>query len=275
MQDIPWAQRQDWGLRVPVRNRYFHGKLLDVYHFDLETAYHSDLRKLLNRLVAGYGVLCGLDVEASDDGKRVAITAGTAIDKIGRVIIKTGKPTHHAIPPDVLPAPDEDNSDKPARQKQDEAIQQKPPEEEQEAWVTVAICYRECPGDPTPILAGDCTEGLKCAPGSIYEKYEIVFWPGRQDPFPLWECEMPDWISGGKLDYAALATWVSDSCPEYELADPCIPLANLHLVFEPDGQKWRIDGVDITIRPIVFTNDLIFRLIMSLLIEAPKQRRSK
>ena len=51
-------------LQAPKRNHYFHGKLLDVYHFELETAYLNFKRRMLNRLVTGYGVVCGLNVKA-------------------------------------------------------------------------------------------------------------------------------------------------------------------------------------------------------------------
>ena len=55
------------GLSAPRRNRFFHGKMMDVHHFELETDYGIGMRRLLNRLVTGSGVVCGLDVEAGDD----------------------------------------------------------------------------------------------------------------------------------------------------------------------------------------------------------------
>ncbi len=42
------------------RNRYFYGKLLTVRDFEVEQRYHSGKRALLNRLVHGAGVVCGL-----------------------------------------------------------------------------------------------------------------------------------------------------------------------------------------------------------------------
>ena len=49
-------------IKTPVRNRYFYGKLLDVYHFELETNYMNYKRWLMNRHVISYGVVCGMDV---------------------------------------------------------------------------------------------------------------------------------------------------------------------------------------------------------------------
>jgi hypothetical protein len=46
-------------------------------------------------------------------------------------------------------------------------------------------------------------------------------------------------------------------CPE----DPCIPLANLHFG-AGDDRRCHPEGIDIGVRPIVFTNDLLFQLLM-------------
>ena len=54
---------QPMELKTPVRNRYFYGKLLDVFHFELEQSYFNAKRWRLNRRVFGFGVICGLDVQ--------------------------------------------------------------------------------------------------------------------------------------------------------------------------------------------------------------------
>ena len=56
------------GLETPTRNNYFYGQLLGVHNFELETDYSIGQRRLLNRLVLGYGVVCGLGVELDDEG---------------------------------------------------------------------------------------------------------------------------------------------------------------------------------------------------------------
>src|ERR1700730_10050029 len=71
----------------PMRNRYFYGKMLDVFHFELEQNYFNSKRWLLNRLVSGYGVVCGLNVLLSSDGKSIYVTPGMAIDRCGHEII--------------------------------------------------------------------------------------------------------------------------------------------------------------------------------------------
>ena len=60
-------------LRVPVRNRYFYGKSMGVHQMEMEQDYSNAKRWLLNRLVTGPGVVCGLRVELTDDLTAVTV----------------------------------------------------------------------------------------------------------------------------------------------------------------------------------------------------------
>ena len=68
------------------RNRYFYGKLLTVRDFEVEQRYHCTKRSLLNRLIHGAGVVCGLGVTASDEST-LMIESGMALDYQGREIL--------------------------------------------------------------------------------------------------------------------------------------------------------------------------------------------
>ena len=68
------------------RNRYFYGKLLTVRDFEVEQRYHCTKRALLNRLIHGAGVVCGLGVTASDEST-LMIESGMALDYQGREIL--------------------------------------------------------------------------------------------------------------------------------------------------------------------------------------------
>ncbi len=68
------------------RNRYFYGKLLTVRDFETEQNYHNGKRSMLNRLVTGAGVVCGLGVTASDEST-LMIESGLALDYRGREIV--------------------------------------------------------------------------------------------------------------------------------------------------------------------------------------------
>ncbi len=68
------------------RNRYFYGKLLTVRDFETEQRYYNGKRSLLNRLITGAGVVCGLGVTASDEST-LMIGSGMALDYKGREIV--------------------------------------------------------------------------------------------------------------------------------------------------------------------------------------------
>ena len=68
------------------RNRYFYGKLLTVRDFEAEQNYMGAKRRLLNRVVSGAGVVCGLGVTRSDD-TTLLVGSGMALDYLGREIV--------------------------------------------------------------------------------------------------------------------------------------------------------------------------------------------
>ncbi len=68
------------------RNRYFYGKLLSVDDFDAEQRYMNDKRRLINRLLHGSGVVCGLQVVEVDDFT-ISVEMGVALDFSGREIV--------------------------------------------------------------------------------------------------------------------------------------------------------------------------------------------
>lgn len=253
--------RMEWrgGLATPRRNRFFHGKMMDVYHFELETAYGIAMRRLLNRMVVGTGVVCGLDVVEGDDPCTVIVTSGVAIDGWGREIIVPADSAPVAIPAALIDRvcaeePEADASAGPRRR----------PDHEDDPCVTVTLCYQECDGDPVAVLAGDCSTATPCAPGAIREQYSIGFEPGCADPVEV-SCRFPDVLRHGEIDYGALARWVTRECPDPP-RDPCVPLANLRLRRDDDGCV--IQDVDIEIRPVVFGNAVLFDILTRIVEES-------
>lgn len=251
-------------LKSPVRNRYFHGKLLDVYHFQLETDYMNAKRYLLNRLVSGYGVVCGLDVKCEPDHRHIVVEPGVAIDKWGREIIVPEKTKPIPIPNYLIARENGEGQGYHRPQKQGYPQGE---EKEEEGVFRVMLCYHECESDPTPVLGGDCGTVEECAAGSIRERYRITFKEGPAPPIRL-HCRIPDLFRGDRLDYEALARHVSEGCPDPP-ADPCIPLANLR----PGDDGCDPDRIDITVRPIVYANDLLLEIILSMLEEGRDDHR--
>jgi hypothetical protein len=253
----------------PVRNRYFYGKLLDVVHFEIEQNYFNCKRWMLNRLVTGYGVVCGLGVQLMPGTQTVVVLPGVAIDKCGREIIVCGPSDPIALPAPPPPPP-------PAAPVSAGGVAPTTAPASGSAsdccdgnYVHLSICYHECLSDPVPALGGDCdTQGL-CSPGSIRERYRLEIRDGKLAPAST-ASRIQDVISGGQINYGALAIYVSNPCPAPP-DDCCIPLANIRI---PDaGGSYEQTNIDITIRPIVYTNDLLYQLMLAFMNQGQSQAR--
>jgi hypothetical protein len=233
------------GLASPTRNRYFYGKLLDAYHFQLEQKYFNRKRWLLNHLDLGWGVICGLSVTVSNDGSHLVVGPGVALDGWGREII---------VP---LPSPALD-----PRQPTDDCGQPSGNPIAGTGVVSLWLGYHECPAEPVPVLVGDCDTDLGCAPSTIRERYKILV---RVEPAPAisWTCQFPNLFTPGGLQtiQQTLANHVSQACPDPP-QDPCIPLAQINL--PAAGQAIDASMIDPTIRSVVLNNDLLFDLLLCL-----------
>jgi hypothetical protein len=247
-------------LQAPVRNHYFYGKLLDVHHFEMETHYHNAKRWLLNRLVTGYGVICGLDVEPGPEIDQIYIDPGVALDKWGREVIVEQRVGPITIPAHLL-GPTSTDAPGPTQQSQHADKSGSEHDHASREWISVRICYVECESDPMPVFAGDCDSAQLCAAGTIRERFKVEFHEGRH-PLPDPACLAPMIFPNDRLDYASLARFVTRDCPDVP-ADPCIVLANIRLVDETRGHGCDRDNIDITVRPIVYGNDLLFKLLLS------------
>ncbi len=74
--------------KVPFeRNNYYNGKLMTARDFRTDQNYFNEKRWLMNRLVHGWGVVCGLDVRPAEEANKVIVTPGFAIDCCGREIL--------------------------------------------------------------------------------------------------------------------------------------------------------------------------------------------
>ncbi|MEJ2750246.1 MAG: hypothetical protein P8183_20410 [Anaerolineae bacterium] len=242
-------------IKEPVRPNYYHGMMVTDYTFNQLTNYFNSKRWLLNRHIIGYGVVCGLDVIQSQ-GTAVCVTPGLAIDKAGRELIvpKTTQPL--TIPQDLPPLPDEEC-------------------EEDEYYLHLVICYEECLADPAPVLAGDCQVDPDCLPGAVRERYRLEFRPGKAEKLSLEVGEiMPDVIRNNRINYDELELWVTQGCPQMP-ENTCIPLANICLTHNDNENRYETEdtGIDVTIRPIVYTNDVLFLLLLSQMADNPRHRR--
>ncbi|HKP84436.1 MAG TPA: hypothetical protein VJT69_20640 [Pyrinomonadaceae bacterium] len=69
------------------RNNYFYGKQFTVRDLLQEQSYFNDKRHLINRMVLGWGVVCGLDVYWSPEKRKLVVEPGMALDCCGHEII--------------------------------------------------------------------------------------------------------------------------------------------------------------------------------------------
>lgn len=264
----------------PVRNRYFYGKLLDVFHFELEQNYFNAKRWMLNRLVSGYGVICGLDVQLSNDKQSIVVTPGIAIDKCGHEIMlcQPSAPISLPPPPPATSTPGTSGGTgqtppggtPPAGTptNPDRTPAATTPSPGNEGWdcgkfVQVLLCYHECQSDPVPAMGGDCDTQAPCAPGAVRESYRIEVKEGKCNSART-TSRITDIIVNGSLNYAALANFVtSQSCQNGCSGCCCIPLANIRI---PDpGQTYDpANSIDISVRPICYTNDLLYEMILAM-----------
>ncbi len=237
-------------LFAPLRNRFFHGKKLDAYHFELETAYGIGMRRLINRLVIGRGVVCGLDVTPGERPASIEIGPGLAIDGWGREIVVAGpsKPLvipQAAIDRTCMPLEDRDPYDR-TRYEADDC---------QPGWLTVVICYHECEVGPVTSNGGSCGHSLTSEAGLIRESWRVEFVPGR--------AEMSRRLNSGlihdtgTLSPPELASAVTRGCCDPD-CDSCIPLAIIELNCDNAGGAIDERQIETAIRPVVITNPLIY-----------------
>ena len=69
------------------RNNYFYGKQFTVRDLLQEQSYFNDKRHLINRMVLGWGVVCGLDVYWNSEKRKLVVEPGMALDCCGHEII--------------------------------------------------------------------------------------------------------------------------------------------------------------------------------------------
>lgn len=244
-----------------TRPRYFHGQLLDVRHFEREQTYFKRKLWMLNRLVSGYGVVCGLDVQVGPDDRSVVVTPGLALDPHGREIVVPRPSTPIAVAP-VEARPYTADGGKPEGRRHDDSCD--------DDWVRLVICFEECRTEPEPVLAGDCDTPERSSYGAVRETYELRLEPGKAPDVSV-DPAIPNLIKGTSINYRALAEWVSAPCEP--CAHECVTLANIR---RPVGDATvELTDIDISVRPIVYGLDVLWELILSLTHDTQPRRGGK
>ncbi|HKS27379.1 MAG TPA: DUF2793 domain-containing protein [Pyrinomonadaceae bacterium] len=141
------------------RNRYFAGKLMTARDFNQEQEYLNGKRWLINRLLFGSGIACGLEVTTSSSPRVVTLKPGVAIDACGHEIVvpleaKLDLDTMEIEPP-VSPA----------------------------TTKTVRLClrYTECWQEPIPSMKNSACDEV-CNFNRTREAYIFKILPPRPQP---------------------------------------------------------------------------------------------
>jgi hypothetical protein len=201
MNELDDTTRPRAELTAPRRNRFYYAKMMDVLHFEMEQRYGQEMRWLGNRLAVGSGVLCGLEVSATDGALWVG--PGAAIDPLGREILV---PVATSVDPSRLGNP---------------AL-------EPGQVYTLSVCYRECVTDHAPVLVGDCGTRESCAAGTVVETFRFELRPGTPDRPPGLCARCGDKLfprdpGAGEItgvDLSVVGTFTVDGAPVAAAASP-------------------------------------------------------
>ena len=126
--------------------RYFHGMLLTDRDFREEQIYHNEKRKLHNRLLHGWGVVCGLGIKAAcPTSSKIIITPGMALDCCGNeIMVCEDFEVDLKTPTDPCADPASNCSD---------PCVERPDQGDEPCKYYVAIKYTEQLSDPEPVHA--------------------------------------------------------------------------------------------------------------------------
>lgn len=236
-------------LTAPARNNYFYGKMLDVFHFQMEQSYFNRKRWLLNRLGLGSGVLCGLTIDVLEDGQTLRVQPGVAIDPLGREIIVTA--------PYALTN---------VRQPTDSCGQPQGDPIAGAGVVTLCLAYHECAVEPVPVLVSDCDTRQSCAPSTIRERFRLQIQAGEPAVRPGQvtdaQCQaiFPHQEPGPDFDRRVVAcTTLSGLCPSP--TDECVVLATIIL---PGDATAPVTVDTCTYRSTLYSNSLLWELLSCL-----------
>jgi hypothetical protein len=149
------------------RLHYFTGRHLSARDLSDEQSYHRTHRYLHNRMLHGWGVVCGLEVVQHDQEdcrtNYVRVGAGMALDCCGREIVVERAACCADEQPEI--PWDQYNSSKP--------------------WLLLCLSYAECGKEQLPVISdsGDCsTEKTAAKFGRYRESWQLEWhWVSKEE----------------------------------------------------------------------------------------------
>lgn len=165
------TNKEECGHNHFKRARYFHGMLLGDQDFKDEQNYHLEKRRLLNRTLHGWGVVCGLQLKKKE-GTLVEVSDGLALDCWGREILICDKLTIDVEK--LLCDSGKATPDSPLTP--EECEERERGEATKHYWV--GIRYKEYKSNPVPVyVPGESCEEKVCQHSRIREGFCIEILP--------------------------------------------------------------------------------------------------
>ncbi len=214
-----------------VRNNYFYGKLMTVRDYFAEQAYFNEKRWLINRMVNGTGVVCGLDV-VEKSGDTVCVTPGLAIDDCGREI---------ALCEEQVVSLDWEPSEEGK-------------EESDAAKRIICIEYYECNTEPVALPPIVCDEKEKTAHNRIMESSKI-----KVVPYEILETENEALCPLDEKS-ASLHRYLCDKLRD-ERCDTCGECHCVVLAVVTKDAQGNIEIDNCSMRQQVYSNRVLYDLI--------------
>jgi hypothetical protein len=248
------------------RNRYFTGRYLTARDFSLEQGYFLSRHRLHNRLLHGWGIVCGLEVgphEHPNCTNHVVVQPGIAIDCCGREIVLE-QPQVVVVwdrdnpPPYGQPQTDEDVYDDDEElhdRKQQQPRPEKPREEEGPAYL-LYICYCEHETEFAPALyddgkcGGEVCGSERLEANRVCERatLHVIEWDAanRKRYAGCWTGEEPQ-PQPCRDDCGGQPDPVKSGClvPKCD-CDLCVPLALIRPVYGQRGYAIAEESLDFT-----------------------------
>lgn len=210
-----------------TRLRWFTGRFMTARDLTDEQEYHLDRHRLHNRLLHGWGTVCGLEVRpharADCSHEWVRVDAGMALDCYGREIVLPQPEAVH-WPVDPSRTSDED------------------------ALGVLCIRYDECLTEPLPAIVDGCERGTATELGRVVEAWRFEVHAVGHAPDDPWVTL----VRGERTDRAC-----RDGCEDSDVRDgclepwcalgDCVPIA---LLRRSEGRAIEVDaGVRRSLRP--------------------------
>ncbi|MEO5851908.1 MAG: hypothetical protein ABIQ15_05295 [Nocardioides sp.] len=215
------------------RLRWFTGRFITAHDLTAEQEYFLDRHRLHNRLLHGWGAVCGLEVHPHDRAdcahEWVWVDAGIAIDCLGREIVL---PCREAVQWQVDPQRTSD----------------------EDALAVLCLRYDECLTDPLPAIVGGCEQGTATELSRVVERWRLEVHPLSDDPQDPWTALVRgDRVGcghdGGCAGDCGCSTPGDGGClqPACPLGD-CVPIA---LLSRCRGEAIAVDAERDGLRPAV------------------------